>query len=150
MRVCPAAARRRLEALAAVGVGHRRAAHLSGLAVSTIQSIRTGSRPTICQRVEQAILGIRRPSLAHGQRVNGYRTRHLLACLLREGLSKRWIAGRLGVRSGQLKRRPGQVSVATALKVQALYTTVVGEDDETAPTAVSGSQQRIDLESLCP
>jgi hypothetical protein len=146
MRVCPAAARRTLEALAAVGIGHRRAAHLTGLAVSTIQSIRTGARPSICARVEQAILGISRPSLARGQRVNGYRTRHLLTCLLREGLTKRWIAGRLGVRSGQLKRRQGQVTVETALRVQALYTRVVG-DAEAVPETAPASQQRPDFES---
>ena len=126
MLVPPDAARLKLEQLAAVGVGHRRAAHLAGIAVSTVQSIRTRARPHICLRVEQAILGITRPSLARAQRVNGYRTRYLLACLLREDLTRRWIAMRLGVRSGQvrLRRNTGAVTVTTALKVQALYAAV--------------------------
>lgn len=125
--VDPGAARLKLTQLSAVGIGHRRAAHLAGVAVSTVQGIRAGARPHIRLRVEQAILGIVRPSLAHGQRVNGYRTRCQLAALHSEGYRRGWIAQRLGLHRCQLWRHAPSVTVEKALKVRALYVVVTAE-----------------------
>jgi len=129
-RVDPAPTRRRLADLAALGIGHRRAAYLAGVAVSTIQRIRHAATPTIRRRVADAILAIERPSLAHGQRVRSYQTRRLIDSLEREGFTRAQLAARLGLRSGRLHLHDDRVTVRNALKVQALYQQLTAEGED--------------------
>ena len=128
----PAApARQRLEALARVGVGLRRAAQLAQVSVRTAQGIRTGRRALVCQHVARAILGLR-PSLARGQRVNGYETRRMIAILQAEGFTRTALARRLGFHSPRVQLRHRHVTVRNALKVRALYGLLTAEGpDET-------------------
>lgn len=125
-----AAARRQLCALAAAGIGHRRAAHLAGVATKTVKAIRRGTASRIRASVEQAILGVQRPSLARGVKVNGYRTRYLLACLQAEGYSLRALARRLGLRGSHLPAHAGRVTVQTHLQTEALYRDLTAEEPE--------------------
>lgn len=124
--VSPQKARAKLEMLARIGIGHRQAAKLAGVSARTVQRIRKGQAPRIRANVEHAILGITRPSLAKGVRVNGYETRHYVESLVREGFQKRWLALTGGFRGGRL--RVGQnVTAATALKVRALHAALTAE-----------------------
>ncbi|HXG71317.1 MAG TPA: hypothetical protein VNJ04_11995 [Gemmatimonadaceae bacterium] len=115
-----------LRALMAQGVGIRRAADLSGLSCAHLQRIRNGQQATVKRTTEQTVLAIR-PSLAHGQRVNGYRTRHLLRALKGEWFTARAIACRLGLRGNRLRLHHPRVTVRNALKVRQLYQQVVAE-----------------------
>ena len=137
----PAApARQRLEALARVGVGLRRAAQLAQVSVRTAQGIRTGRRALVCRQVALAILDLR-PSLARGQRVNGYETRRMIAILQTEGFTRAALARRLGLRSPTLQLNRRRVTVRNALKVRAFYAFVTahgGADEEAgAASAIS-------------
>lgn len=119
-------AREKLQALAAVGVGHRRAATLAGVSCRTVQRIRTGQASQIRASVERAILNITRPTLAKGARVQGYETRHRLESLLRDGYERATLARWLGLKGDRIQLHNPCVTVATALKVRALYHSLVG------------------------
>lgn len=122
-------AREHLQALQAKGVGIHRAAALSGLPWRGLWNIRAGTQTQLRAESAKAILAIK-PSLARGQRVNGYRTRHLLACLQNEGYAPSDLAKRLGLKSGRLSRHHTQVTVQTALKVRGLFTLLTAENPD--------------------
>ena len=126
--VSPTAARRRLQELAALGIGVRRAAKLAQVAAQTVRACRSGKSAHIRFHVEQAILGIQKPSLAHGQRVNAYRTVYLLQCLVKEGLTPEDIGRRIGMPAATIRGLlHNRTTVDTALKVQALYEDITAE-----------------------
>ena len=125
--VAPDQARAHLERLAALGIGHRRAAKLAGVGMPTIQRIRYGLTAQILARVEQAILSIQRPSLAHGCKVPSWETRRLLFILVREGFDRPNLATRLGLQSPRVQFHHRHVTVRNALKVRALYTRLTSE-----------------------
>lgn len=120
------AARAYLQKLQSMGIGCRRAATLSGLPVSGIRALRDGTRLHLRMESARRILAIQ-PSLAHGQRVNSYRTRHLIACLVNEGYSKAHLAARLGLRSPRLHFQNETCRAGTALKVRGLFQFLSGE-----------------------
>lgn len=122
------AARAYLQKLQGMGIGCRRAATLSGLPKSGIEAIRSGARLHLRAESARRILAIQ-PSLAHGQRVNSYRTRHLLACLKKEGYRRAELAARLGLRSYKPQLHHAQVTVRNALKVRGLFQFLSGETD---------------------
>lgn len=121
--VDPTEARAHLASLKAKGIGHRQAARLADLSPATIRAIRDGKVDVIRPATATAILAIR-PVLAHGVRVNAYRTRHLLFALLREGFSRQDLAHRLGLRRRPPALHAEAVTVRNALKVRALFARV--------------------------
>jgi len=121
-----APARAKLAQLGSRGIGHRRAAQLAGIAVKTARAIRSGRHQRIRRHVEQAILRIERPSLAHGSRVNGYRTRARLDALKREGFTLAGLRLR-GLRSVARQMHAARVTVRSALLVDALYQRLLAE-----------------------
>lgn len=88
----------------------------------TIQRIRYGLPTRILARVEQAILAIQKPSLAHGCTVPSWETRRLLFILFREGYDHKSLAQRLGLQTPRLQfQQRRRITVKTALRVRALY-----------------------------
>jgi hypothetical protein len=109
----------------------------------TIRRIRQGRVRRILERVEQAILSIQRPSLAHGCKVPAWATRRLLFILIREGFEEPELARRLGLHAERLQyltRR--RVTVRTALRVRAFYQRATAEafDDSTEPITARCSE----------
>lgn len=118
--VSPDKARAQLERLGKLGIGYRQAATLAGISWQTVRRIRKRMVRRILARVEQAILGITKPFLARGVRVNGYETRHYVESLVREDYALPWLAQQLGLKCGC--ERLGQlVTVGTALRVRRLH-----------------------------
>ena len=128
--VKPDAAKAKLDALEARQIGYRQAAKLAQISPMTAWKIRAGKSVYIRAHVERAILGIEKPSLAHGVKVNSYRTRHLLLCLTKEGYSRRDLAWRLGLQSGRLGLDHEACTVRNALKVRVLFARLTGEDGQ--------------------
>lgn len=114
-------ARRRLEALADLGIGHRRAAVLAGISFRTVQRIRRGKARRIRREVERAILNVTQPSLARGTRVYGYETRQLIQALVREGFPKLRLLRHLKMKGHDLGFDHHDVKVSSALRVRQLY-----------------------------
>jgi hypothetical protein len=106
-------------------VGLEHAAMLSGVSVRTLQAIRNG-RPRICKAIERRIL-LTRAIPALGAHVNGYRTRHLLLCLFKEGYTRTQLARLLGLRTRQIRLHHEGVTVKNAVKVRALYRRLTAE-----------------------
>lgn len=115
-----APARAKLLELASAHVGYRQAAKLAGVGHRTVGRILSGDVVLITRRVESAILGVTKPSLAYGVRINGYKTRHYIESLLREGYDEAGLARRLGLRGGRLWFR-SRVTVRNALRVRQLW-----------------------------
>lgn len=125
--VSPQAARTKLQELQALGVGLKHAARLAGVSARTIQRIRSGESQTIRAHVERGILGITKPTLAKGARVNGYETRHQLEILAKEGYAESRIAALLGLDWPYIRLHAATVRVSTALKVRAVFQHLAGE-----------------------
>lgn len=113
--------------LQGMGVGLRRVSHLTGLPVSGIRALRSGQRQHLRALSAKRILELK-PSLAKGQRVNAYRTRHLLACLLNEGYTRKDLAARLGLKSPTVQLHNEQVTVRNALKIRGLFACLTGDN----------------------
>lgn len=109
-----------LLALRGQGVGYRQAAKLAGLDEKVIRQVRTGKLTRIKAETLTRILGIR-AVLAHGQSVMGWRTRHLLDALEREGYTRARLAAMLGLQTPKLQLHHRRVRVLTALKVLTLF-----------------------------
>lgn len=125
--VSPDQAKAKLEMLARIGIGHRHAAKLAGVSVSTVQRIRTGTARRLRSDVAAAIVGLEQLSLAKGVYVNGYETRHYVESLMREGFTKRWLALKLGLSGGRVRMRHEQVTVLNALRVRQLHHELTAE-----------------------
>lgn len=111
----------------AQGIGIRRASDLSGLSLAHLQRIRNGQQRTVKRTTEQTVLAIpAQPAL--GQRINSYRTRHLLRSLRAEGFTLAALAAKLGLRSPTLRlHRQGRITVRNARKVRALWQSEMAE-----------------------
>lgn len=115
------AARRKLESLALSAIGLSQAAKLAKIARSTAQRIRSGQATQITADTEAKILGIAKPYLAHGQKVNAWQMKRYIRALLDEHYTKAAIAQRAGLRLGGLYRDDQRVTVKTYLKVQKVW-----------------------------
>lgn len=120
------ASKARLKAIAQQGVGLRRAHELTGLSVAHLQRIRNGQQRTVKLTTEATILGMK-ASLAHGQRINAYRTKHLIRSLLGEDYTSADLARRLGLRSERLQFHHASITVRNALKVRSLWRNLMAE-----------------------
>jgi hypothetical protein len=118
-------ARQHLQQLAALGVGTRQAARLSGLSRAHVVRIATGQQRAIAPDTAAAVLAIR-PQLAHGSIVPGVTTWRQIDSLEREGYSRRDLARLLGSRAQQLQLHR-HVRVRSALRVARLYDALASE-----------------------
>jgi hypothetical protein len=118
--VSAAAAACYLRMLAAGGVGHARAAELSGLAESQLRRIRSGAVTRIRQATHDQVVGIPlRPAL--GARISAVEARRKIRQMLAERLTKAQIARETGHRTPRLQLGRTAVTVRTALKVRQLH-----------------------------
>lgn len=124
----PAAAH--LRHLGAGGVGHARAAELSGVAESELRRIRSGVVTRIRQTTAVRILAIPlKPAL--GVRISAVEARRKVRQLLAERLTKAQIARETGHTTPRLQLGRKAVTVRTALRIRQLHRrmmTVEGED----------------------
>jgi hypothetical protein len=120
------AVRLQLDTWRAHGIGLGPAAEASGVAASTLWSIRQGCTGLVRMDTAHAILEAQ-PRIAGGQRVSGTRTRRLIRSLETEGFTLGDIAERLGLRTRRLQLHHKQVTVRNARKVARLYQTVMAE-----------------------
>lgn len=110
----------RIFELKGLGLGQRQVAKLAGLSRQVIVDISKGRCAKIEADTEARILGIVRPSLAHGQRIIGWREWRYLDALRKEGFTRSELARRLGYHTPKLQigRR---MTVRNALRVRALW-----------------------------
>lgn len=127
--VSPEQAKARLELLAEKGIGHRQAAKLAGISVTTVQRIRSGESQNIRAKVEQAILSIT-PTLAHGAIVNGYHERRRLKDLKSEGFTLQELAERLRLPRRWVEQDHHPMRVRNVLKVRRLWDVLMAEGPE--------------------
>jgi hypothetical protein len=109
-----AAARKHLQWLSDKAVGHKQASKLSGLSWVLLYGIRSGRRTRIRKATAEKVLAIQ-PIPADGARINSYRSRHLIACLLNEGFTMAELARRSRIhvhRHGTDAPRPAQTITA--------------------------------------
>jgi hypothetical protein len=85
---------------------------------------------TIRREVEQAILSVRKPYLAHGQKVPAWQMKRILRALLGEDYTKHAIARRAGLRTERLSRAYPRVTVKTHLKMLRVWRVVNEASDE--------------------
>jgi hypothetical protein len=139
-----AAARARILELRTSKVGYRQVARLAGVSARQVLDISSGKQQRIAPATEAAILGVR-PSLARGQRINGWRERRLIDSLRTEGFPDAEIARRLGYLTPKLQL--GRfITVENALRVRTLYAQVNAELPDSA--VVRDVDERRTLASL--
>jgi hypothetical protein len=106
--------------LAAGGVGHARAARLSGLAESELRRIRSGAVLRIRQTTHDQVVAIPlRPAL--GAHVSAVEARRKIRQLLTERLTKAQIARAIGHQTPRLQLGRTAVTMRNALKVRQLH-----------------------------
>lgn len=138
------AARAHLLTLQMKGVGYRHAARLAGVSTFTTKAIRRGRQTRITAEVERAILGVTRPTLAHGVHVNGYDARRKLRTLLQEGFTVEQLAAVLHLRPETIERDTTVIPdeqqgvyvprkrVSTVLRVRAFFARIMAEGPESS------------------
>lgn len=116
------AAREHLKKLAKAGVGKRAVHAASGVALTVIFDIRSGTKRRIRARTERKLLAVGREHRALGAIVPGERTHKLVAELLEEGYTEPFLARQLGYASPVLQfKYKHHVVKETELDVERLH-----------------------------
>jgi len=144
-----APAREHLRALAAAGIGWRRAAQLAGVASGAVSKLLyggPGGRPPsrgIRPETEQKLLAVRAvpESLSAGARTDAAGTRRRVQALVAAGYSQAILAGRLGIQRSNFQLATcDQVTAGTAQAVRELYDELWDK-----PPDESGHRQKISV-----
>lgn len=116
-------ARDHLRWLRSVGIGKCRVHELTGVALSSIEKIRSGKVTKCRPRTAEKILGVRRSLAAGGANVDATKTWKQIEDLLAAGYTKTWIAKQLGSKAKVPTLQVGrkQVLASTARKVDELH-----------------------------
>lgn len=124
-------ASRHLQRLSDKGIGRDTVNDLTGIAVSTIDKVRTGKQAHIRAMNAKAILSIS-PDLVitDAQLVSAKPAWTMIKWMLREGFSKAEISRRLGNKTGALQLNKHLITARNAAKIQKLYNTLRAGDDD--------------------
>jgi hypothetical protein len=142
-------AREHLRALAAAGIGWRRAAELAGVATGAVSKLLyggPGDRPPsrgIRPETERKLLAVRAApeSLSAGARTDAGGTRRRVQALVAAGYSQAILAGRLGIQRSNFRLATcDQVTAGTARAVRELYDELWDK-----PPDESGHRQKISV-----
>ncbi len=114
-------ARQHLLALSAEGVGRRAVADATDLGETILCEIRAGKKKNIRARTEKLILAVTKEMALDGALVPAASTWKLLNELIADGITRGYIANRLGARTKALQLSKKRVTVRHAYQVELLY-----------------------------
>lgn len=103
------------------GIGRRSIRACTDIADSVLQQIASGTKRRIRARTARLILQVGKPQAADHALIPAGRTKHLIALLLDEGYTERFLAERLGYRRRYLQFTSNRITVRNAARVTRLY-----------------------------
>lgn len=119
--VCARAARAHMLRLSSRGVGRRAIQACTDVADTVLQEVRSGKKTRIRARTERKILQVTAAMAADHALVSSRRPRQLIAALLEEGYTERFLARRLGYKNDYLQFGADRITVRNAARVKRLY-----------------------------
>lgn len=114
-------ARAHLQALSRQGVGRRAVQACTDIADTVLSEIRTGRKAHIRARTERLILGVTKAQAADHALISGRKSARLIALLLEEGYTQKFLARRLGYKHPALQFNQDRITVRNAARVERLY-----------------------------
>ena len=126
-RVEASRARKHLQYLSRCGVGRRTVHNITGISLTVLFRIKTGTRKYIRAQNERKILSVGIAARRGSTLVSGHQTLRRIDLLIKAGLTKRRIAQMLGYKSPALQIYGPKVTATTAKSVETLFNEIRAE-----------------------